>query len=95
VLQLQPYMEDWYGRGLDVVLIAADREKQLADFIAKHDLRVEVLLDSKREVSRLYQVQGIPVTVYLDREGVVRHSSIGWEPASLESTLQLAEQLLN
>lgn len=95
VLQLQPYMEDWHGRGLDVVLITADREKQLADFIAKHDLRVEVLLDSKHEVTRLYRVQGIPVTVYLDREGVVRHSSIGWGPTSLDATLNLAEQLLN
>jgi len=95
VLQLQPYLEEWRARGLDVVLITADREKQLADFIAKHDLKVEVLLDGKREVGRLYRIQGIPVTVYLDREGVVRHSSIGWGPTSLDGTLHLAEELLN
>lgn len=92
---MQPYMDEWHARGLDVVLVTADREKQLTDFIAEHDLKVEVLLDGKREVSRLYRIQGIPVSVYLDREGVVRHSSIGWGPTSLDDTLRLAEDLLN
>lgn len=94
VLQLQPYMDKWRARGLDVVLVTADREKQLADFITKHDLKVEVLLDGKREVGRLYRIQGIPVTVYLDRECVVRHSSVGWGPTSLDNTLYLVEELL-
>ena len=91
---MQPYMTEWRERGLDVVLITADRADRMEAFVKQHALELHVLLDQNRQVSKLYRIQGIPVSVYLDREGNVRHSSIGWGPNSLTETLTVVEALL-
>lgn len=91
---MQPYMAEWRERGLDVVLITADRPDRLQDFIAEHGLELYALLDGKRTAVKLYRVQSIPVSIYLDRNGIVRHSAVGWGPTSLDGTVRLAEMLI-
>lgn len=36
-------------------------------------LKYPLLLDQAKEIARLYQVDAMPLTVFIDREGVVRH----------------------
>lgn len=87
-------MAEWRERGLDVVLITSDRADRMESFVQQHSLALEVLMDSNREVNRLYRIQGIPVSIYLDQEGVVKHSAIGWGPQSLNTTLTTVETLI-
>jgi len=91
---LQPYMAEWRERGLDVVLITADRADRMESFVKQHHLELYVLLDQNRKVGRLYRIQGVPAGIYLDQEGNVKHSSIGWGPTSLNETLSVVEHLL-
>ena len=39
-----------------------------------------VLFDNRKEVSKMYQVDAMPTTVILDREGKVRHIHLGYKP---------------
>jgi len=91
---LQPYMAEWRERGLDVVLVSSDRPDRLESFIKQHNLAATALLDPDWQVHRLYQVQGLPTSVFLDREGKVKHSSVGWGPKHFADTLYLAENLI-
>jgi thiol-disulfide isomerase/thioredoxin len=53
-----------------------------------------VLFDERKEVSKLYQVEAMPVTVLLDREGTVRHIHHGYKPGYEELYLTEIRSLL-
>ena len=55
-------------------------------FLAKQEWELSVLLDEEHDVSLRYKVKGIPHTVVLDRNGIVRHVHTGFDeqlPATL------------
>jgi peroxiredoxin len=55
--------------------VSLDREPGRAQSIAAAlELRHPTLLDSGQSVGRLYDVQHLPLTLLIDREGVVRHA---------------------
>jgi thioredoxin-related protein len=39
-----------------------------------------VLFDTRKEVSKLYRVEAMPVTILVDREGNVRYVHYGYKP---------------
>ena len=53
-----------------------------------------VLFDETKEVSKLYQVEAMPVTVIVDREGVVRYVHHGYKPGYEEHYLTEIRTLL-
>ena len=53
-----------------------------------------VLFDERKEVSQLYDVQAMPVTVLIDREGTVRHVHHGYKPGYEEKYLTEIRALL-
>jgi peroxiredoxin len=57
------------------IAVNLDREPDKAKSIAASlGLRQPTLLDSRQSVGRLYDVQHLPLTLLIDREGVVRQS---------------------
>jgi peroxiredoxin len=64
-----------------VVLWAVDLDepkKKVADFLKKKGWNLPVLLDAKGKTSQKYGVGGIPHTVIIDPEGIVRSVEIGF-----------------
>ena len=57
-------------------------------------VNVPVLFDSRKEVSKLYEVEAMPTTVLLDREGNVRHVHHGYKPGYEEKYLAEIRSLL-
>lgn len=56
----------------DLVILAVnagDDKSTVQDFITKNNYNFSVLLDTAGEVSRLYQVTGIPTSYFIDTEG--------------------------
>ena len=53
-----------------------------------------VLFDSKKEVSKLYQVDTMPATVLIDREGTVRFIHHGYKPGYENEYLDQIRSLL-
>ena len=53
-----------------------------------------VLFDSRKEVSKLYDVDAMPVTVLVDREGNVRYIHEGYKPGYENTYLDQVRSLL-
>jgi cytochrome c biogenesis protein CcmG/thiol:disulfide interchange protein DsbE len=73
--------ETYREAGLEVVAIAVDpREgaEKVARFVEQHAVRYTVLLGT-RETGRRYQVQGIPTTYLVGRDGQQLQRFIGYE----------------
>ena len=53
-----------------------------------------VLFDARKEVSKLYEVEAMPVTVIVDRQGTVRFVHHGYKPGYEEKYLDQIRSLL-
>ncbi len=81
-----------YSRGGLVVLGVnqAENRATVQAFLDERQLTFPVVLDSQYEVSQLYQVNSLPTTFFIDRDGVIREIVIGQMNAAL-----LKQQLRN
>jgi len=65
----------------DVVLWAVDlseTKSTVEDFLKKKNWNLSVLLDGKGKIAKQYKVGGIPHTVIIDPEGIVRSVEVGF-----------------
>ncbi len=64
--------------GLVVLLVnQGERETTMRDFLTEMGLTLPVLLDSDLNATRLYRVQALPTTFFIDREGRIQDLTIG------------------
>lgn len=68
-------LNDRYAKaGLKTLGINLDDDAARAEAMGRRlALTYPLLLDQAKEIARLYQVNTMPLTVFIDREGVVRH----------------------
>lgn len=92
MLQLQPYVSKWRAQGIAVFLVTQE-EAATAAFLEKARLSLPVLVDSHGEVAAAYGVTGIPHTVWIDKAGLIRHTSVGWSEQKLKEFDALAAAL--
>lgn len=83
--QEMPLLDELYTRyqrvGFSLLGVNIDDDSRKAmNMISELGVNFPVLFDSRKEVSQLYQVDAMPVTVILDREGNVRHVHQGYKP---------------
>ena len=62
---------------LGVNLTNQDALPDIKAFVAEFQMTYPVLLDKDGEVANLYQVLGIPTSVFINRHGVITHVQIG------------------
>ena len=97
--QEMPLLDELYQRynrvGFNLLGVNIDDDSNRAMAMIR-ELGVEfpVLFDSRKEVSRLYQVDAMPVTVLVDREGNVRFVHQGYKPGYEEKYLNEVRALL-
>ena len=76
------------GGGAAALGVSLDRDAARASSVADSlDLQFPSLLDQDQSVGRLYDVQHLPTTLVIDREGIVRGA---WarEPVSVEQLIE-------
>jgi peroxiredoxin len=78
-----------YGINVD------DNQTRALEFAHGQSVGFELLLDPEKNVSRSYQVDNLPMTVMIDRGGVVRHVMRDYSAKSEELYLQQLRALLN
>ncbi len=82
--------------GLQVYGINVDDDQTRAlAFAHGETVTYPLLLDPKKSVSRSYEVDNLPMTLLIDRNGVIRSVSRDYNPKSEESYLQQLRALLN
>ncbi len=66
----------------DFVILAVnattqDSPEEVAKFIDEYGLRFPIVLDKTGETNRLYQVQSLPTSFFVDKEGVIQEVVVG------------------
>ena len=94
-----PILDELYTRyqraGFQLLGVNIDDEPQRAkDMIAELGVSFPVLFDSSKEVSELYDVQAMPVSVMVDRDGNVRYVHHGYKPGYEDKYLDQIRELI-
>jgi peroxiredoxin len=97
--QEMPLLDDLYGRyervGFTLLGVNIDDDSRRAmKMIEELGVKFPVLFDASKDVSKLYAVEAMPVTVLVDREGTVRHVHHGYKPGYEEKYLTEIRSLL-
>lgn len=97
--QEMPLLDDLYNRyqrvGFNLLGVNIDDDSGRAlQMVEELGVTFPVLFDDKKEVSKLYQVEAMPVTVLVDRHGTVRHVHHGYKPGYEEKYLTEIRALL-
>ena len=92
---LDALARDLAPRGLAVYAVSIDADRaQLARFLAERPIAVTVLWDEGAVRVSGFHVKYMPITLLVDRAGVIRHVHQGWEPAQAELQRRQVEALL-
>ncbi len=97
--QEMPLLDELYARyervGFNLLGVNIDDDSRRAmQMIEELGVDFPVLFDARKEVSKLYEVDAMPVTVLVDREGNVRHVHHGYKPGYEEKYLDQIRSLL-
>lgn len=97
--QEMPLLDELYQRyervGFNLLGVNIDDDSRRAmAMIEELGVDFPVLFDASKEVSKLYQVEAMPVTVIVDREGNVRHVHHGYKPGYEDKYLDQIRSLL-
>ena len=71
-----------------------DDSRRAMQMIDELGVNFPVLFDARKEVSELYEVEAMPVTVLVDREGNVRYVHHGYKPGYEDKYLDQVRSLL-
>ena len=77
---LQKLQDKYQDLGVQVWGINVEQENQAGkDFLADLDLRFPIFFDQTNSLSKTYQVEAMPTTVIIDRDGNVRFVFQGYK----------------
>jgi thiol-disulfide isomerase/thioredoxin len=75
-----PELQAFYKeKPADVELLAIniDQVGDVPEFLAQYDITFPVLIDHEEKVQKDYQILSIPMTYFIDKDGIVRHKHLG------------------
>jgi cytochrome c biogenesis protein CcmG, thiol:disulfide interchange protein DsbE len=80
---LEPVYRRLHDRGLEILAVNVGQDRgRVERFIARLDISYPILLDPDSTVARRYGVIAIPVTYFIDRDGIVRGRILGESDAA-------------
>lgn len=97
--QEMPLLDELYTRyqrvGFNLLGVNIDDDSNRAmSMIRELGVNFPVLFDARKEVSKMYDVDAMPVTVLIDRAGNVRYVHQGYKPGYEEKYLDQIRALL-
>jgi peroxiredoxin len=97
--QEMPLLDELYSRyqrvGFNLLGVNIDDDSRRAmQMVEELGVNFPVLFDARKEVSKLYEVEAMPVTVIIDRQGTVRYVHHGYKPGYEDKYLDQIRSLL-
>jgi peroxiredoxin len=97
--QEMPLLDELYSRyqrvGFSLLGVNIDDDSRKAmNMISELGVSFPVLFDVRKEVSKLYEVDAMPVTILVDREGNVRYVHQGYKPGYEQDYMDEIRSLL-
>ncbi|MBV1906704.1 MAG: TlpA family protein disulfide reductase [Pseudomonadales bacterium] len=81
--------------GFSVVAVNVEGEKAPAQALAKETgVSFPVLIDTDQKVSEQYNLEAMPSSVLIDRDGVIRYIHRGYQPGDESHYLKVVKQLI-
>ena len=95
-----PWMNEmqarYQGKGLEVVAINLDKNRELADeFLKKIPANFTVAFDADGDSAKAYSLRGMPTSYLIGRDGKLYASHIGFREKDKAKMEQAIQQLLN
>ncbi|MDE2059397.1 MAG: TlpA family protein disulfide reductase [candidate division NC10 bacterium] len=93
---MQQIYSEYKERGFEIlaVNIESDAKQEIRDFVKELRLTFPILLDPDMKVTRKFHVIGLPVSVLIDRQGIVRAKEIGYHDWTTKASRTQVEKLL-
>ena len=94
---MQKIYTEYKGKGFEIfaVNIEPDANEEIREFINELRLTFPVLLDPDMKVTRRYRLIGLPVSLLIDRQGMIRAKELGYHDWTDKASRQQVESLLN
>ena len=97
--QEMPLLDELYSRyqrvGFRLLGVNIDDDSRRAmKMVEELGVDFPVLFDARKEVSKLYEVEAMPATVLVDRDGTVRYVHLGYKPGYEDKYLDQIRSLL-
>jgi peroxiredoxin len=96
-----PYLERIHratkGRGISVVGVSQNTKPDTALFLREYGITFPILLDDRNKyaVSNAYGITNVPTIFYIDSNGEIRLSSVGWSRADIDQMNVMAADAAN
>lgn len=75
---LQQIYEEWQERGLVVLAInIGESADKVTNFVESYSISFPVLLDTNQDAALCYNIQYIPTTFFIDRDGIIQYIEVG------------------
>jgi cytochrome c biogenesis protein CcmG, thiol:disulfide interchange protein DsbE len=77
---MQRVYTDYHQRGFEILAVnstAQDTPESASAFAQANGLDFPILFDSQGEVARQYQVQSLPTSFFIDKDGAIREVVVG------------------
>ncbi len=88
------FWQTYKDKGVVVVGVAiwaeGDPFKLAREFIQKHNLTYLVLVDAENKTPNLYNVEGVPTNVVVDKDGKIQYLQAGFDPEGLKKAIEKA-----
>ncbi len=93
---MQHIYSEYKERGFEIlaVNIEPDAQQEIRDFVKELRLTFPILLDPDMKVSRKYHLIGLPVSILIDRQGIVRAKDVGYHDWTSKASRMRIESLL-
>jgi len=94
---MQQIYSEYKSRGFEIlaVNIEPDAQQEIRDFIKELRLTFPIALDSDMKVSRKFRVIGLPVSILIDRQGIIRAKDVGYHDWANKASRTRIENLLS
>ena len=97
--QEMPLMDELYSQykdlGFTILAVNVDENREEAHrFLDKVPVNYPILYDPEGSVSELYEVQAMPTTVMIDRDGNARYLHYGYQPGYEDEYEQQIRELV-
>lgn len=94
---MQQIYSEYKVKGFEIlaVNIEPDAKQAIGDFVKELRLTFPILLDPDMKVTRKFRVIGLPISVLIDRQGIIRAKMMGYHDWTNRASRTRIERLLN
>ncbi|GJQ59285.1 MAG: TlpA family protein disulfide reductase [Candidatus Scalindua sp. AMX11] len=69
---IKNYYDEFKDDGLEIVVVdVGEHRSKVKSFVKKRELNYNVILDEMAEVTKIFQVTGIPLNIVLNKSGII------------------------